>query len=108
MRTRSPERSTVVLRKNSVEGTGPPILKVYTFAKSGSGDPQISTCRDYSTPRDRGVKLPHRQPNPPPYKSFHDGREPCVPVRIGREDKNEGRSRMSHCGSVVHPDSTDQ
>ncbi len=47
------------------------------------------------------MKLRLRQPNPPPCNSFHDGREPCVPVRIGREDRNEGRSRMSRFGSGV-------
>ncbi len=30
------------------------------------------------------MRWPHDQPSPLPCKSFHDGREPCAPVRIGK------------------------
>ncbi len=60
------------------------------------------------TRRDRGVKLRHPPPGLPLCNSCHDGREPCAPVRIGKEDRNEGRSRMSQCGSGACSDSTDR
>jgi len=60
------------------------------------------------TRRDRGVKLPRHPPSLPLCNSFHDGRGPCAPGRIGREDRSEGRSRKSQCGSGACSGSSDR
>ena len=78
----------LVLRKNSMDGIDPS-FECSVFA----------VCTRCFTRRDRGVKLPRHPPSLPLCNSFHDGRGPCAPGRIGRENKSEGRSRKSQCGS---------
>jgi hypothetical protein len=60
------------------------------------------------THRGRGVKSLPRQPSLPLYSSSHDGREPCAPVRIGRDGRSEGRSKMSRFDNGAGSDSTDR
>ena len=59
----------------------------------------FAVCTRCLTRRDRGVKLPRHPPSLPLRNSFHDGRGPRAPGRIGREDRREGRSRKSQCGN---------
>jgi len=78
-----------------------------------SQSPDQGICRvrswhDYSTRRGCGAPLPHCQPSLLQCKSSHYGREPCVSVQIGREDKNEARSRRFRFGSGAYSDSIDQ
>jgi hypothetical protein len=86
-----------VLRKNSMHGIDPSF-----------GCSVFAVCTRCFTRRDRGVKLPRHPPSLPLCNSFHDGRGPCAPGRSDREDRNEGRSRMSRCGSGACSDSTDR
>jgi hypothetical protein len=80
----------------------------FALVESGSGHPRFPNHHDNPNHRGRDVKLPHRQPSPPPCRSFHDGRELGVPVQVRRKDMNEDRNRMSRSGSGADSDSTDQ
>jgi hypothetical protein len=99
--------STIVLRKKPVNA-----IELGRFhglpSKWESGCHRISIERQPLIRQDPGVKLPPHQSSPLPYNSCRDGRGPCAPVRIGRRDKNEGRSRMSRFGTGACSDSTGQ